>query len=130
MRIRIAKPMMIENFQQFCLFECSNCLTRFIVVNQNDLQARWVENIALMRDAQIQTIFIHHPIIIMFIAQDTVERIANMCICCELCNGSVSRISAWSRHHLAYSCIARARPKYFSEIFEEAVSVDKAKRFS
>ena len=80
MGVWVAEPMMIQNLQQFCFFERSDCLPRLVVIHKDDLEPRRVENIALACNAEIKSIFIHDPIIIIFIAQDAVEKITDMSI--------------------------------------------------
>ena len=59
MRMRIAEPMVIQDLQEFCFFERGDRLTRLVVIHENDLEARRVEDIALAGNARDTNRF--HP---------------------------------------------------------------------
>ena len=114
MRVRIAEPVMIENLQQFGFFEGGDCLARLVVVHQNDLEPRRIEHIALARNATVKAVFIHDPVIVVLIAQDSVEKIADMSIGGEFWHGRVGGVPAWGRHHFAHGCIAGLRTEHLA----------------
>ena len=124
MGVWIAEAVMIQYLEQFGFFECGNCLTRFVVIHQDDLQSRRVEDFALICNANINTMFIHDPVIVEFIPQDFIERIADVRAGYILGDGDISGIPAWRRHHFAHGGIAGSRTKCVGEIFEHAHPVD------
>ncbi len=65
MRMRVAEPVMVEDFQQLGFFQGGDRLAGLIVIHQDDLQARRVEDIPLAGHAEVKSIFVHHPEIII-----------------------------------------------------------------
>ena len=72
------KPVVVQNLEQLGLFESGNRLSRLIVIDQNDLEARRVEQVTLACNTGIESSLVDHPVFVDFVAQNAVEKIADL----------------------------------------------------
>src|ERR1041385_2837031 len=121
---------MIQNLQEFSFFQRGDCLTWLVVIHEDDLEAWRIKKIALACNAQVMPVFIHNPVIVNFIPQDPVEKIANMPIGRKLWHVGICRVLARRGHHLAHGGIPGPRSQGLSEVFEKAVTIDQAVGFA
>jgi hypothetical protein len=130
MCVWISKPVVVQYLKQFCFFERGDCLSWFVMIYENDLEAWRIQNITLACNSQIQSVFINDPVIIIFIAQDAVEKIADMPVGGIFRNICIRRVLAWRGHHLAHGSIAGARSERLGKISKETKTIDKTIRFA
>ena len=100
-------------------------LAGLIVIHQDDPNPRRIGT-SLASHTHVLAVIIHHPEIIVFIPQYTVERITDVSIRGELGHSRIGSIPAWRGHHLAHCCLTRPRTESFGKIFEQAEAVDDA----
>ena len=96
---------MVEDLEQFRLFEGGNGLARLVVIHEDDLEARRVQHIPLSGDAEIQPVLVHHPVVVILIAQELVEHVADVRVRRIFRHGGVRGVPALGRHHLAHGRI-------------------------
>src|ERR1043165_1449652 len=121
---------MIQDLQQLRFFESRNGLTWFIMIHKDHFEPRWIEEITLARNSTIQAMVINHPVVVVFIAQNTIEKITDVPIDRKLRYICICGIPTWGRHHLPYCGIAGLRTEYLGEIPEEAKAIDDPIRLS
>ena len=127
MGVRIPQAVMVEDLKQFRLLQRGNGLARLVVVHKDDLETRRVERLALTGNAEITPILIHDPEFIVIIAQDPVERVADVGIGRIHGDGSISGVPAGSGHQLADGGITGARSQGVHEILKKAEAIDQTK---
>jgi hypothetical protein len=120
---------MVQDFQQFCFFERGNGLARLVVIHKDHLEAGWVEQIALTRNATIESRLVDDPVLVYFIAQDAAEKITDVPVRGKSWHADIRGRSALSRHHLAYRRIPGLRTQNLCEVLEETEAIDNAIRF-
>jgi hypothetical protein len=96
----ISQPVVVQDLEQLGFIERGDRLAGLIMIDKDDLEPRRVEDIALAGNARIQAIFIHHPEIVVFIAQDTIEHVTDVGVGGELRHRRIGRVLARGRHHL------------------------------
>jgi len=128
--VRVAQAVMVKDFEQFGFIERGDCLARFVVIYQDDFQARRIEHTALVADSKVMAAIVDHEKIVVFFAQDAVERIADMTIGWEAWNGCISNIAAGGGHNINDALIAhiQARADNLLKEVKQAEAIDHAKR--
>ncbi len=132
MCVGVSQPVMVENFKQFGFIERGDGLARLVVVHQDEFQAWRVQDAALVADTQVMSAVIDYKEVIVFFAQDAVERIANVSVGRKARHAGIGDIAAGCGHDVGNALVAhiQARADNLLKEAKQAKAVNHAKGYA